>query len=244
MPTAQGQIECYTLTGQARILSDGRAIYTWDGALPRLLAYYFIEHPLATRSEIFDVFWAHLGIKEATNVFHVTKRKISEKLDYELTTYQNGFYVPSSKIRILYDAREFEQLVEEAAVAPDDVARATWSRAVQLYRHPYLNGWDMLWIVAKREKLRSDYVQALTALGRCHRQPDPQRALGFFLRAVAEAPAREDAHQEIMALYCAFGQLDAAIRQYQTLQQTLKRHCNLTPSPETQALYDRYRSGG
>ena len=41
---------------------------------------------MVTRDEIFETFWPGLPTKEATNVFHVTKRKISERLGYELTS--------------------------------------------------------------------------------------------------------------------------------------------------------------
>ena len=41
----------------------------------------------ATRADIFKEFWPGLPIKSATNVFHVTKRKIGERLGCDLTSY-------------------------------------------------------------------------------------------------------------------------------------------------------------
>ncbi len=240
----RGQIEFFSLSGHSRILSDGRHIKSWDGSLPRNLCYYFINFPMVTRDEIFDVFWPHLGIKEATNVFHVTKRKISEKLGYEITAYSNGFYVPSPRVNVMYDAREFEEMVEMALSGAEELAPARWYRAVQLYRHPYLEGLDMPWIVEKREQLRDSFAQALIGLGRMYRQlREPDRALGYFLRAVTEKPDREDVHRNIMKIYYESGRIEDALAQYKTLEGTLKRKFNIAPSQETRALYDLYRSG-
>src|SRR5690606_15826942 len=91
---ARPQLEVYSL-GRGYALVNGQMITNWDGALPRNLFFYFMDHPLVTRDEIFATFWPNLSVKEATNVFHVTKRKISERISlkvgdgksYELTQY-------------------------------------------------------------------------------------------------------------------------------------------------------------
>lgn len=242
-PAQRGQIEFYSLSGSSRLMSDGRAVHSWDGSLPRNLAYYFIDHHMVTRDEIFRIFWPHLGVKEATNVFHVTKRKISEKLGYEITAYSGGFYVPSPRVNIMYDAREFEKQIEEALAGPDDVAPAKWYRAVQLYRHPYLEGLDMPWMLEKREKLRNDFAQALIGLGRMHRAlGELDRALGYFLRAVAEKPDREDVHRNIMTIYHDQGRIKDVQAQYKLLESTLKRTLGISPSTETRAMLELYTS--
>ncbi|MBZ0319139.1 MAG: bacterial transcriptional activator domain-containing protein [Anaerolineae bacterium] len=239
----RGQIEFYSLSGSSRLMSDGRAVHSWDGSLPRNLAYYFIDHHMVTRDEIFRIFWPHLGVKEATNVFHVTKRKISEKLGYEITAYSGGFYVPSPRVNIMYDAREFEKQIEEALAGTDDVAPAKWYRAVQLYRHPYLEGLDMPWMLEKREKLRNDFAQALIGLGRMHRAlGELDRALGYFLRAVAEKPDREDVHRNIMTIYHEQGRIKDVQAQYKLLESTLKRTLGIAPSTETRAMLELYTS--
>lgn len=234
----RGQIEFYALSGHSRVLSDGRPVRSWDGSLPRNLCYYFIDHPMVTRDEIFRVFWPHLGVKEATNVFHVTKRKISEKLEYEITAYDSGFYVPSAGVNILYDAHEFEVQIEEATNGPENLSSAKWYRAVQLYRHPFLEGLNMPWMVEKREKLRTMFAQSLIGLGRMHStMGETERSLGYFLRAVNEKPDREDVHRDIMNLYYQMGQQDEIHNQYRVLEETLHNTLGIAPSNETKELY-------
>lgn len=234
----RGQVEFLALSGNPRIVSDGRTIRSWDGSLPRNLCYYFIERQMVTRQQIFDAFWPHLGIKEATNVFHVTKRKISEKVGYDITSYSNGFYVPSQDVDVMYDAREFERLIEETLENPDDTNPANWYRAVQIYRHPYLQGLDMDWVVEKRQKLKEGYVSALIGLGRYHWALDESNhALGYFQRSIAEQPNREDVHRNIMQLYHEAGDIDSIVTQYEMLESLMRREYDIPPSRETRELF-------
>ena len=102
------QLEVYAF-GRGHAVSNGREISSWDGALPRNLFFYFIDNPLVTRDQIFEIFWPKLSVRDATNVFHVTKRKITERIsvyvddgrNYELTIYSTGFYVPSDKLFVI-----------------------------------------------------------------------------------------------------------------------------------------------
>ena len=120
------QLEVYAF-GRGHAVSNGREISSWDGALPRNLFFYFIDNPLVTRDQIFEIFWPKLSVRDATNVFHVTKRKITERIsvyvddgaNYELTTYSTGFYVPSDKIVRHYDVADFEQAMEGALLSYD-----------------------------------------------------------------------------------------------------------------------------
>lgn len=238
----QGQIEFQSLTGNTRVLSDGYEVSSWDGSLPRILCYYFIEHTMVTRNQIFEMFWPHLGIKEATNVFHVTKRKISEKLGHEITAYSNGFYIHSPRVNILYDAHEFETSME-IAIQSEQLSPSHYYRAVQLYRHEYLPGVDMPWAVAKREKLRDYFVQALIGLGRLHAAlGEHNRSLCYFNRALNERPDREDVHRSIMQVHAQKGEIQRALEQYKRLEKLLKQKFNIAPSQESRTMFDNLRA--
>src|SRR5258708_1602005 len=67
----EGHIEVYGF-GNGKVFVDGLPVETWDGPLPRNLFFYFIDHPLVTRDDVFETFWPDLNTKEATNVFHAT----------------------------------------------------------------------------------------------------------------------------------------------------------------------------
>ena len=115
------QLEVYAL-GRGYTIVNGQQVDSWDGALPRNLFFFFMDRPLVTRNEIFETFWSELSIKEATNVFHVTKRKISERISlkidpsktFELTHYAGGFYTPADKLTRHYDVFDFQADVERS----------------------------------------------------------------------------------------------------------------------------------
>lgn len=233
---ARGQLEVHALAG-GHVYIDGVPVTSWDGSLPRHLFYYFVDHPMVTRDEIFNVFWPKMGVKEATNVFHVTKRKISERLGYELTNYASGFYIHSPRLTIHYDARVFEDLVD-AAIDNEQDAPAMWARAIEFYRSDFLPYIDMPWVIERRASLQQKYAQALINLGRHYRdQHDLDRALGYLMRAVRVKPDWEDVHQDVMLIYSQQGRKEDARRQYRLLEETLGRMFGIKPTKDTQRLF-------
>jgi len=232
-----GQLEVLALSG-GHVYSDGRPVTSWDGSLPRHLFYYFVDHSMVTRDEIFDIFWPRMPVKEATNVFHVTKRKISERLGHELTSYSGGFYVPSPRLSVHYDVRVFENAIEQATEHEQD-APAYWYQAVQLYRADFLPSIHTPWVEARREVLKNKYAQALIGLGRYHRGLNElDKALGYLLRALQQKPDWEDVHQDVIMIYYQQGRRDDAIAQYKLLEQTLMRMFGIKPGKDTRHLYD------
>jgi len=224
--------------GCGRVYVNGLPVDTWDGPLPRNLFYYFVDHPMITRDEIFETFWPELPTKEATNVFHVTKRKISERLGYELTAYSGGFYRPSDQMILHYDVARFEDAVKVGRDLPPAESLDAWHTAIHLYRSQFLHKVGMPWIDRRREELRLTYAEALISVGRVYKaQGDTQLAISYYLRALREVPQREDIHRDVMSLYEKRGERDKAVAQYKLLSNTLKRTLNITPSKATRTLY-------
>ena len=243
------QVEVYGF-GRGHAFVYGEEITTWDGALPRNLFFYFIDNSLVTRDDIFSTFWPNLSVKEATNVFHVTKRKISERItmkveegdeeNYELTLYSAGFYMPSDKIVRHYDVEDFVEAIEQATTSEDERERERLYRhAVDLYKAPFLETIKMAWVEERRNYLRQLQTQALVGLGRINRKRgDIDEALGFYTRAAKESPEREDTHREIILIYKEKSMKSDAKKQYDTLKKILKENYGITPSPEIQAIYE------
>lgn len=238
--------------GRGHAIVNGLSVESWDGALPRNLFFYFIDKDLITRDEIFNVFWGGLNVKEATNVFHVTKRKISERLsmnvlaggNYELTNYTTGFYRPANKIVRHYDVAEFEAAVDEASMTFDEDEQARlYRRAVDLYRAPFLLTINMPWVHDRREKLQRQLLEALIGLARIYKSAEKyEESLGYFMRAIHETPLREDIHREVMSLYQTLGHTDEAIRQYQQLETLLQDTLGVEPGRETQELLQQIQA--
>jgi DNA-binding SARP family transcriptional activator len=232
------QLEVYGLSGGS-VFMNGSPITSWDGPLPRNLFFYFIDHPMVTRDEIFKTFWPELSVKEATNVFHVTKRKVSEKVGHELTTYAGGFYKPSVDLNLHYDVAQFEKIVEQCKFSsPTDPE--VWIKAIRLYRSPFLSKFDMPWMLKRREDLRQMYAECLVGAARLFKEnQEHEPAVNYFLRALGEIPEREDIHRDLMVIYDERGETDKVQAQYKILTDLLSKSFGITPSKTTVNLYNK-----
>ncbi|MCY3865587.1 MAG: bacterial transcriptional activator domain-containing protein [Chloroflexi bacterium] len=242
------QLEVYAF-GRGHALSNGREISSWDGALPRNLFFYFIDNPLVTRDQIFEIFWPKLSVRDATNVFHVTKRKITERIsvyvddgaNYELTAYSTGFYAPSDKIVRHYDVADFEQAMEGALLSYDARERELlYLRAIEIYKAPFLHPVKLPWVEARRNQLKSMYAEALIGMARLKTDRGAwDEALGYYARALKEVPQREDIHRGAMQMYINLGRNADARQQYKLLERMLRRKLGVKPSGETRALIEQ-----
>ncbi len=250
-PEPRPQLEVMAL-GEGQVRVNGQLVESWDGVLPRNLFFFLIDQPLVTRDQILQIFWASMSVKEATNSFHTTKRKITERLssmldkadNYELTQYSAGFYMPSGKMVRHYDVVDFEEAVDQALGTDDPALRMELFRhALDLYAGPFLQSVDIPWAQARRATLQRRYLEALIGLGRGHQaRMEHEAALPYFLRAIESAPEREDIRREVMTLYQRLGQPEKAIEQYHALRQHLQDTLAISPSPQTEAAYQQLTS--
>jgi two-component SAPR family response regulator len=226
--------------GSGQVLIDGRQITQWDGALPRSLFFYFVDRGMTTRDEVFATFWPELSTREATNVFHVTKRKISEILGVDLTVYSSGFYRISPEIELHYDVVAFGESVQNSAVAEPEEAYELLDRAIALHERDFLSAVDQAWANKRRDELRRTYVDALTAQARIYEGRDMlAEALGLYNRAFGAFPQREDLARAQMRLYHQAGQPQRAMLVYHRLVKELQQSLDVVPSPETTTLAEQ-----
>jgi two-component SAPR family response regulator len=245
----QPQLEIQAL-GQGDVWVNGHRIENWDGALPRNLFFYFVDNPLVTRDQIFETFWPKLNKKEATNVFHVTKRKIIERIgefvpnpqEAELTKFAGSFYVPSSKIMRHYDVADFENALEQAPLAETFAEQEKlYQRAISIYRASFLTTIDMPWVIERRKRLEAMLVDALIGMGQLKMQQEYYAAaLGFFTRALREAPGREDIHRQVMITYWKMGRKADTLQQYRLLEAHLAQTIGVRPSRDTRELFEQF----
>jgi DNA-binding SARP family transcriptional activator len=245
------QLEVFAF-GNGVALLDGKQIAHWDGVLPRLLFYYLVDHPYATRDDIFSAFWSRSSHKDATDIFHVTKHKVSEVLsryagspgEFEITNYTQGLYMPDENIWRHYDVHAFEGAVERASNVEDErEVELLLRRALDLYQAPYLDGTDADWVVQRRAELAARYGDALIRMARIlsHRGRLDE-ACDSYERALVEHPGREDVHRAFIRVLLQQDRLDRAREQYRMIERYLDTHLRIKPSPETIALRDEIDS--
>ena len=241
LETSQSTLLEVRALGTGRVLLNGQRVDNWDGVLPRSLFFYLVDRGMTTRNDIFETFWPNLSVREATNVFHVTKRKISEVLGVDLTTYWSGFYRISPDIELSYDVVQFSELLQSSVVQAVGQATETLRRAVWLYRDDFLTSLDMAWVENRRHELRQSYGEALIGLAK---SVDDPSALGYYLRALNINPQREDVAHSAMLLYQAMGQPEDALRVYSRLKEELEQNLGVSPARYLQELAQEVEHGG
>lgn len=229
--------------GPGSAIINGRVLSQWDGALPKSLFYFLIDQAMTTRTKIFETFWPTLEKREATNVFHVTKRKISEILGQDLTTYGGSYYRISDHIHLYYDVVFFQEAVLNAEIEEDpEIAIPLYKHAIALYRGPFLSTLEQGWGVRRREELQHIYVEALYNLAKLYKERGAEEAaIGLMHRAIALLPQREDMTRLLMTLYDNLAQPHEAIHVYQRLTKELQAELKMAPSPETIRLAEQIK---
>ncbi|MCA9905620.1 MAG: bacterial transcriptional activator domain-containing protein [Anaerolineae bacterium] len=226
--------------GSGRVLIDGRPITNWDGVLPRALFFYFVDRGMTTRSEIFDAFWPNMQVREATNVFHVTKRKISEVLGIDLTLFSSGFYHLAPNLELYYDVRLFNNLVQDSEVAEADEAMTMLRKALGLYRGSFVSGLDSPWAKLRREQTAQAFGDALVAQARLlEAQDNNGEALVLYSRAANLQPPRDDAMERVFELAQALDRHNDALTIYHNFERYLREHLKIAPVVPLQQLAER-----
>lgn len=151
------------------------------------------------------------------------------------------------------DVAAFEGLVASTARQPlaGPEAEAALRSAIALYRGPFLDGLSLgdspafeEWLLLRREQLGRQVLLALNALAALYEARAAfADALACARRAIELEPWHEEARRRVMRLLALSGQRSAAIEQFRSYEQLVRRELAVRPDPETLALYERICRG-
>jgi len=144
------------------------------------------------------------------------------------------------------DTAEFESLASSAGTLLGDVPidpRAL-SRAADLHRGEFLQGWDHDWCDRERRRLKQIYLEVLDALVTyCESLDHGNAGVAYATRALDIDPARECTHRALMRLYVSAGDRASALHQFERCVSALRKHLKVDPDAETLALERLIREG-
>lgn len=238
-----GRLTLTLLGGFQARLDSGHALRLRTRRAQALLAYLAMpRHRAHARDALATLLWGHLAQGEARSRLRQTlftlRRALAAVSPPCLRV--DGDTVVLDLAGIDVDASFFEALVAQGT--PDSL-----ERAAGLYRGDFLQGLPGQgphpspfeeWLAGERERLRELALEALAKLVDVQRTAgSPDRALATALRLLALDPLQEVAHRTAMRLYVQLGRRGAALRQYQTCVDSLRRELNIEPEEETRQLY-------
>jgi predicted ATPase/DNA-binding SARP family transcriptional activator len=252
LPFARPDALNIQLLGACRLLGDGKVSEpsTWRlrkaAQLVKLLALA-PGHQLH-REQIFEYLWPDLDLAAAGNNLRVTLHFARRLLAQEGFPGNEALQIRGAQVMLFPDQAvwsDVEAFGAAAEGARESADPALFNAALALYTGELLPE-DRFedWVVERREQLRGIYLELLLEAARLHEQRgEADRATRVLQRLLELEPDNESAHFALMRLYARAGERVPALRQYQTLRETLLRELDVEPSPETTRLYETLLAG-
>lgn len=232
--------------GWTKVEVNGRVLAPsdWQTQAVRELFFFFVTSPRPlTKEQIQDALWPGEEDYDRLNQrFKNDLYRLRRAVGQETILLQDDRYTFNRTLDYDYDVEDFETYLERARTAEGgDEKISFYEKAIGLVRGPYLADVGATWAAAPRMHYHEVLQSAFLDLARLYwKQADSANTLRVCERALEHDPANENFHQLAMQVYYARGDRAAIIRQYQACKDALAREFNLSPSPETEALYRQF----
>lgn len=238
--------------GQSKMYRDGRLLANtdWTYAKPRELLFLLLSNTARTKEQIGVALWPEASPGQLRAALHPALYHLRRVLgSREWVTSDHDSYAFNRKLAYWYDVDVFEanvakaeQLAETSPLAAIEGLEA----AVAVYQGDFLADVSATndWLLTRRAELRHTFLEALMLLARLsYAQQRYPEAADAYRRAIAQDSYLEGAHRGLMRSYEQMGELNLALKHYQTLVVYLRAEMNTTPAPKTTALYEKMAHG-
>lgn len=247
-----------SLFGQFEISCGEESLHSLGGAKGTELLIYLFLHPsqAQTRDHLSTLLWSEgYTTRRAKTYLRKTLWGLQNDLeacpwltDLSLLTVDAEWVRLEIPPNAWFDLALFEEAYAVVkgksgdVLEPEHVVRL--EEAVDLYAGDLLKNWYQRWCLRERNRIQRNYVlmlDKLLAYSRAHGWYE--KGLEYGERILRIDRAREQTHRQLMHLRHLAGDRTGALRQYEECSQALEEELDITPSRETQVLYDRIRSG-
>jgi|GEM_PF-3266803 len=201
------------------------------------------------REQIYEYLWGEQDPEYASNnlnkAIHAARRALESNVCPESRSHfivvQKQHVGLRAEGKLFVDVEEFERFATIALKTQDLKAGET---ASELYKGDLLP--EELyedWAASRRESLRTLYRKVVTKTAELHAaEENYQRSIELLKRLVAEDPADEHVHQQLMRLLALTGSKYQALKQFEQCSAAL-RELGIEPEPETIELLKSIKSG-
>ncbi|HEX8917689.1 MAG TPA: tetratricopeptide repeat protein [Chloroflexota bacterium] len=207
------------------------------------------------REQVLDVLWPDLDLKAAGNnlhyALHVARRIIASGMERTSSVSPEPAAVLRLQDDLLSLGSDGEVWVDtDAFETAATLARRTRSltdyrTALDLYTGDLLteDRYDDA-LAGRSEAFKSLYLSLLVDEANVLlERGNPTAATDVLLQAVRAEPALEEAHVALMRVYARSGHRQQALRQYEQLEQALRRELDAEPDEEAQTIYRQIMEG-
>jgi DNA-binding SARP family transcriptional activator len=252
MKPSQGSLVRIHLLGRFEITREGRGLRAedWSRRKAAALLKYLALHKRLVKDQAIDLFWAEsdpaTGANNLYRTIHELRQTLNKSLgaeaDKSIFEFEDG--VLSLHDSVWVDVAEFERLCSIRAKTQAEQIESL-EQAIALYQGDLLPD-DLYdeWTIAPRESLHRQYRDASLALAALYRDARQyEKIFPLLTPLLKHDKADEPVHRELMRAYALAGRRHDALRQYQACVDALASDLDLTPEPETAALYTQILNG-
>jgi LuxR family transcriptional regulator, maltose regulon positive regulatory protein len=235
--------------GGFRVWRGSKAIPSngWRRDSARLLFQLFLtyRHAPLDRDQICEFLWpeaemavAHRNFKIALNTLYQVLEPERDPGSESAFIFRDGAtYTLRPNADLWLDAEEFSTLVQLAGTEDAELLQ----KAVDLYQGDYLP--DALyetWVAEEREHLVSLFLESSDRLTELLLlQGKYAEAIDLSQRILSKDSCWERAYRHLMLAYSHLGDRGQVGRVFRRCVQTLQEELDVSPSPETQSLYEK-----
>jgi len=244
-----------TLFGYPAIQHDGSPLGIRRRKALALLAYLAASGTEHSRDSLATLLWPETESGQAfaflrNALWILNKTPVADWLS--VTRHTIGLrHADTLEVDALSFRRLCAALSHETDIPLSSKELASLTRAVSLYRHPFLHGFSIDdsptfddWVFSEGEALRQEYTRAARTLASHHEALQQYSEALDFARRITEAqPLNEEAHRLVMRLSALRGDRSAALAQYAACQGVLEAELGLSASEATSQLADSIRRG-
>lgn len=234
------------LLGPPQISLDGKPVRTDRHKAIALLAFLATEAKAHRREALAALLWPDYPRSSAFAYLRRTLWELNQMLSKGWIETDRESVRLVDKAGLSVDTEAFRQVVVNGSDQPELLAEAA-----ELYRGDFLSGLVVAdtppfeeWQLQQAEFYRGELGRILERLVYAYEMVGKyEPALPYAQRWLALDRLNEAAYRASMRLMTGMGDRSGAIRVYQTCAQTLQRELEVSPEPETEALYQSILRG-
>ena len=233
------RVEAQSL-GAVRVRVGGRDIpgEAWASTKSKEMFYLFLLHRDGLRKEqAVEHLYPDLDRAKCNSAFHSNLYRVRRALYQESVVHRDGAYVLNPDGDFEWDLERFEQLLEEARLAPagSDERAELHTRALELYRGPFAEAFFSEWAESLRRRTEARAQEAIATLGGFYAgRGDFDEAARCMDDLLARNPANEEAAYQLAAYRARAGRPAGALASIDDFSRLLSREYG-------EALPERFR---
>lgn len=239
----------FRLLGAPRVFLGSDELTAFRTAKHQALLFFLaIAGGSQRRATLADLLWQDAGERQAQASLRAALYNLRQLVGEHLIVTRQTVALPRAT-QASSDVVQFDSLLKRTGDPDADIVQL--QAAVSLYAGDFLAGFHVtsapqfeLWAALERARLHDAMAHTLLALIDWHTKAgDSVSALDLANRLLSLDPASEAGHRLKMDLLARMGRRSAALAQFEICTRALREDLDVSPAPETTALYELILAG-